>query len=560
MLLNMHIKNIVLIDELDIDFEKGLNILTGETGAGKSMIVGSLGIGLGGKFSRELLRNPNEDGLVELCFSVDSDSVGKELSALEIEPTQEGEILISRRLSGSRVVNRINDITVTASKVKAVSECLMNLHAQHEQQTLLKPAKHLEILDAFGNSILPLKQRVAACYREYDAVREQLDSMTMDSAERTKRQDFIQYEMNEISEAHLTVGEDDALEAFYKKMNSARDIIAIAGEVYDITGYEKNNSAGNDISRALQSLKRLNSYDHDAEGIVSMLTDIDALMNDFNRELSEYMSDMEFDPTVYEETEERLNLINHLKAKYGRTVEEILITYDNLAAEYENLQQYDETVERLTREKSRLFEELVKKSDLLTAERKAQAVKLCRLIEDALKELNFSQVIFNMKFEETREYSANGHDAACFMISTNVGEPERPLYEVASGGELSRIMLAVKSCLANEEDTPTLVFDEVDVGISGITAQKVARMMRKIARTHQVISITHLPQIAAMADVNYLIYKKVVNNKTITDICKLDKEGAVLEIARLLGGENQTDNVISSAREMKGLADTEKIY
>ncbi len=559
MLLNMHIKNIVLIDELDINFEKGLNILTGETGAGKSIIVGSLGIGLGGKFQRDILRNPEEDGLVELAFWVDSDHIRNRLKALDIEPTEENEILISRRLNGSRVINRINDVTVTAAKIKAVAEVMMNLHAQHEQQTLLKPAKHLEILDSFSEKLIPLKQQVAESYRAYAEVKEKLEAMNMDSKERAKRLDYIQYEIKEIEAAGLSIGEEEELEALYKRIKNARDIISLSGEVYEITGYERGSSAGNEISRALQTLRKLSSYDEGAEGIISMLVDIDALMNDFNREISEYMADLEFDEAAYQETEERLDIIHNLEAKYGKTIEEVLHTYDSLVEEYKELQKYDETLEALKQQEKISYQALEEQSGKLTAERKKQAELLCGRITDALKELNFSQVIFRMEFEETREYSANGHDAACFMISTNVGEKERPLYEVASGGELSRVMLAIKSCFASAEDTPTLVFDEIDVGISGITAQRVARMMAKLSSTHQVISITHLPQIAAMADVNYLIRKSVIENKTVTDICKLNREGAELELARLLGGENITEQVLSSAKEMKSLAEKEKL-
>ena len=559
MLRNMHIKNIVLIDELDIDLESGLNILTGETGAGKSIIVEALGIGLGGRFSKELLRYPEETGLVELTFSVEKDSVKNGLLSLEITP-EDGEILISRKLSGGRVINRINDETVTLGKIKAAAEILINLHAQHEQQTLLKASKHLEILDTFSDEILVQKNKTKEAYQAYANVREQLLNMQMDAGERTKRMDFLQFEIREIGEAHLRFGEDTELEEFYKKIKNAKDILSAAGEVYDITGYENNRSAGNEISHALQTLKKILNYDPAAEGMVSMLTDIDALTNDFNRELKEYISDMEFDPSVFEKTEERLNDINRLKAKYGRTIDEILAAKDGFEKEYEELCRYEETLRSLQRKEEKANEELIRESDILTELRKKHSVFLCEKIKEALKELNFSQVIFYMKFEDAKEYSANGHDEACFMISTNVGEAERPLYEVASGGELSRVMLAIKSCFADTEDTPTLVFDEVDVGISGITAQKVARMLQKIAAAHQVISITHLAQIAAMADVNYKIDKKVVNNKTVTEICKLDSEGAILEIARLLGGEHISEQVLSSAREMKGLADTEKLY
>lgn len=547
MLVNLHIMNLALIDELDIDFTEGLNILTGETGAGKSIIIGSIGIGLGGRFDSSLLRDEKKDGLVELIFSVDKE-LSDELCKLEID-TPDGEIVISRRCTNGRTVNRINDATVTLAKLKAVSECLISLHAQHEQRTLLKAAKHLELVDSYSEKAPLLKEEVRSLYSAFKEISEKLDGMSLNEQERIKRLDYIRYEINDIESARLSSGEDTELEALYKKVSSAQEIAEIVSEVMQLVGSDRDDSAGSKISRAVRVSQELTKLDADSEKLVSTLLDIEGLTNDFVAELSEYASDMEFEPETLRETEDRLNLINTLKSRYGRTIEDILESCENLKKEEEELSSYDEVIADLKKKQSQVYDELKKKCESLSKERKQTAKKLCKDISDAMKELNFNDVRFDMTFDET-EPGANGIDKAEFIISTNIGEDMRPLVDTASGGELSRIMLAIKSVVSEADDTPTLIFDEIDVGISGITAEKVGRMMHKLGEKRQVIAITHLPQIAAMADSAYVIEKEVVGSKTLTDIKRLDEEGRVLELARLLGGESVTDNIMQAAREM----------
>ena len=548
MLVNLHIVNLALIDELDIDLTEGLNILTGETGAGKSIIIGSIGIGLGGKFDASLLRNPEKDGLVELLFSVDR-NLAAELAKEEIE-VEDGEILISRRLTGGRSVNRINDSTVTIAKLKKIAEKLISLHAQHEQRTLLKTSKHLELVDTYDESVKELKAEVAVVYKDYKEVCDKLDGLTMDETERAKRLDYISYEINDIESARLTPGEDEELEEIFKKASNAQSIADIVSKVEASTGYEMDASAGSLISSALSDLRGLSRYDESSEELISTLTDIDALMSDFNRQLSNYISDMEFDEETLAVTENRLNLINTLKSRYGSSIEEVLATLEKLTTEKESLETYEESIKSLEKEKDELLKKLEKSADKLTKKRKETAKKLCADISDAMKDLNFNDVRFDMEFDRAENYTSNGIDVAQFIISTNVGEEMRPLAEVASGGELSRVMLAIKSVVSEAADTPTLIFDEIDVGISGITAEKVGNMMHRLSESRQIISITHLPQIAAEADTAYVIEKEVVGDKTITGIRRLDDEGRVMELARLLGGASVTDSVLATAREM----------
>jgi len=553
MLVNLHILNIALIDELDISLEPGLNVLTGETGAGKSIIVGSIGIGLGGTLSRDMLRDKDKDGVVELLFSVEED-VAERLRALEIE-TPDGELLISRKCTGGRTINRINDNTVTLAKLRAVAAVLMALHAQHEQRTLHTPSKHLDIIDSSSTEVQAKKEEVRAAYAEYKAVADKLAGMNTDESERAKRLDFLGYEISEIEAARLKPGEDSDLEEFYKTASCAESIAEITSEIHRLTGYDSDTTAGSQLSRAVRAAAMLGKYDSSdtAADIEKQLSDIEGLLNDFNRSLSDYMMSTDFSEEELRTAEERLDLINSLKLKYARTtqsVEEILEYKEGAEKERDTLLDFDDTLERLKSEETAALEHLTKLSDELTQIRRSAADELCRDVSAALESLNFARSDFEMRFDPAGTYGPNGHDKAEFYISTNVGEDMRPLAEVASGGELSRIMLAIKSTLSDAEDTPTIIFDEIDTGISGITAQRVGDMMKKLSETHQLITITHLPQIAAKADSAYVIEKSVEGDRTVTGIRHLDDEGRVLELARLLGGDKITDSVLESAREM----------
>ena len=560
MLLTMHIKNIALIEEIDIDFHDQLNILTGETGAGKSIIIGSLGICLGGKFPKELLRDETKDGLVELAFSVEQPAIREALEAMEVEVDEQDELLISRRLSpNGRTVNRVNDTTVTISRLKDIASLLIDLHAQHEQQTLLKPAKHLEILDRFGGEdIQMLKKQVQEDYHSYRELEEEKKRGSMDEAERNKRVDFLKYQIKEIQDAKLVEGEDEQLEHQYKKAVNAKEILQYANDIYAMTGYGAA-SAAEQLGRAIRDMRRLIELAEAVTDASNILQDADGLRADFTREISEYMKDMEFDESDFHEMERRLDQINSLKAKYGNSISEILESLASFEKEYETLSGYDAYIKELSEKWKKQTAKLEASSRALSEKRRALAEKLCAKIRESLEDMNFNMVRFEMRFETAPVYSANGYDDACFYISTNVGETMRPLQEVASGGELSRIMLAMKSCLANQDDTPTLVFDEIDVGISGRTAQKVAEKMSILSRHHQVICITHLPQIAAMADAHYLIEKNVENEKTISSIRLLSKEEEIEELARLIGGAKITETTIHTVTEMKGLAEQAKI-
>lgn len=559
MLLNVHIKNIALIDDANVNFTDNLNILTGETGAGKSIIMGALKIGMGDKLPKDIVREPDKEGFCQLLFLVDDPQVIEQIRDLGVEPSEDGEILITRRINNSRTINTINDMAVTAAKLREVSALLIDMHTQHQQQTLLKKAEHMKLLDKYGRaSIDPLKQKVAEYHREYVTLRREMDELSMDEAERSRKVEFLKYQIAEIESANIKTGEDEDVEHQYNRMVNSRDIVAAASDVYSVTGYESSSSAGNEIGRALASMKGIKDLDGEIDGLYSQLENIDALLNDFNVELNDYMQSMDFDDSEFRSVESRLDVINDIKGKYGSTVEEVFKYLEDNRKEYERLSEYDEYIAGLSDKIKKAEKAMLKAADALTAERQKQAENLCRDIRDALADLSFMEVRFDMVFDRLPECTANGIDDCYFVISTNVGEKMRPLYDVASGGELSRIMLAIKSCMASEDNIGTLVFDEIDVGISGRAAQKVAEKMAVISRSHQVISITHLPQIAAMADSHYLIEKSADEGKTVTRIVRLNDEESTEEIARLLGGVTITEAVMSNAREMKQMAEKTK--
>lgn len=561
MLLNVHIKNIALIDDANVNFTDNLNILTGETGAGKSIIMGALKIGMGDKLPKDIVREAGKEGFCQLLFLVDDESVLEQIRQLGVEPTEDGEILITRRIVNSRTINTINDMAVTAARLREVSALLIDMHTQHQQQTLLKKNEHMKLLDKFGRAAIePLKREVAQRHADYTELVDQMDKLSMDEAERSRRAEFLKYQIAEIESANVKAGEDEDIEHQYNKMVNSRDIVAAASEVYSVTGYENQSSAGNEIGRVLVNLKGIKELDDEIDGLYSQLENIDALLNDFNVELSNYMQSMNFDDSEFREVESRLDVINDIKGKYGSTVDEVNRYLEESKAEYEKLSEYDEYIAELSGKINKAKKLMIDAADKLSAERKKQAKLMCKEIKTALSDLSFMQVDFDMVFDRLSECTANGIDDCYFVISTNVGEKLRPLYDVASGGELSRIMLAVKSCMAAEDNIGTLVFDEIDVGISGRAAQAVAEKMALISRKHQVISITHLPQIAAMADSHYLIEKSADEGKTVTKIVRLSDAESITEIARLLGGASITDAVMSNALEMKQMAEKTKKY
>ena len=558
MLENLHVKNLALIDESEVDFGPGLNILTGETGAGKSILMGSVGLALGGRYSADMLRSGASSGLVELTFSVEDEEIRKKLEQMDIIP-EDGQVTLSRKLMGGRSISRINGETVSMSALKEAAGLLIDIHGQHDSQTLLNRRNHLALLDLYADDeTRPVKAELSEAYRTYQEMSGKLMDSVMDEESRRRELSLSEFEVSEIEEAALIQGEDEELEHLYRRMTESRNITEAVAETYQYTAEDASGNASDCLSRAIRAFQDVSGFDDKSGELYSQLLDVDSLLNDFNRELSEYAKNFEFSDEEFSETEERLNLINHLKAKYGKTLSDIQEYCEKKKQRIEELNDYDAYIKDLEEKKDKAYRKVKKISLELHKIREKNASVFSEEIRRQMSELNFLDTRLEMRVSDTGHYSASGSDEAEFYLAVNPGEPLRSLANIASGGELSRIMLAVKTVLADKEDTPTLIFDEIDTGISGITADKVSEKLRLIAGSRQVICITHLPQIAAAADVHFLIEKSAGKKSVQTRIERLDEESSVKELARMLGGSKVTDTILESAREMKDLAKCER--
>lgn len=556
MLENLHVKNLALIEEEDITFLDGLHILSGETGAGKSIILGALGLALGGKVSKDMLRDPGKEALVEAVFRITRDSQRKQLAELDIEPYDD-EVILSRKITESRSVAKINGEMVPAIKMKEVGDIFLDIHGQNDHQSLLHKKKHLEMLDEYAkNEVGPLKERMQTAYKTYAAKQQEWKEANQLDGDREREISFLEYEIKEITEANLEIGEDARFENQYRRLSNSKRIMEALSEAYQQTS--GSDGASEQVGRAVQRLHQILSYDEALEPMFESLNDIDSLLADFNRDLSQYMAEAEFDEEMFAQIDGRLNEINRLKDKYGATIEDILAAKQEKEDRLEKLMHHEAYLAKLTQALNDAKKEAEDAAFALSGMRKRYAKELSGKVEEALMDLNFLDVHFSMEFLQTDHIGADGYDDAQFMIRTNPGEPIRPLKDIASGGEMSRIMLAIKTVLAEHDDIDTLIFDEIDAGISGRTAQAVSEKLHLVAKEHQVICITHLPQIAAMADHHYLIQKDVVGNETISSIEALSYHDSIKELARMLGGTTITQTVLDNAKEMKDLAQGKK--
>lgn len=556
MLENLHVKNLALIEEEDITFLDGLHILSGETGAGKSIILGALGLALGGKVSKEMLRDGDKEALVEAVFRVTRESQRKQLAALDVEPYDD-QIILSRKITESRSVAKINGEMVPAVKMKQVGDIFLDIHGQNDHQSLLHKKKHLEMLDEYAKSeVQPLKERMQTAYKRYAQKQQEWQDADRMDGDREREISFLEYEIHEIADANLQVGEDERFENQYRRLSNSKRIMEALGEAQQMSAGV--DGASDQIGRAIQRLHQVVVYDEALSPMLDSLSDIDSLLSDFNRDLSQYMSEAEFDEELFAQIDGRLNEINRLKDKYGSTIEQILAAKEEKEERLQKLQHYEAYLVKLSEECKQAKKEAEDAAFALSSMRQHYAKELSKKVEDALLDLNFLDVHFSMEFLQAEKIGMDGYDDAQFMIRTNPGEPIRPLKDIASGGEMSRIMLAIKTVLAEHDDIDTLIFDEIDAGISGRTAQAVSEKLHLVAKKHQVICITHLPQIAAMADHHYLIQKDVIGNETISSIEALSYHDSIKELARMLGGTTITQTVLDNAKEMKELAQQKK--
>jgi len=555
MLQSLHVKNLALMEETEVEFGRGLNILTGETGAGKSLLLGSVNLALGGKFEKEMLRKGRDSALVELTFASGEPKVTEKLLALELTPEEDGTVTISRKMQVGKSVYRVNGEIVTAKQVRELSELLIDIHGQHEHQSLLNKKKHMEILDAYcGEEYGEPAEAVEKAFRECRQLRRSLEEEAMDEEAKAKEAALAEFELREIEQANLVCGEDEELERRYRLMVNSKRITESLVESYQYTGTEFEGAAGGALSRALRALRNVSALDQRLSELEEQLSQIDSLLADYNRDLAEYMDDCEFDSEDFAAVEERLNLVNRLKEKYGDTIEEILAYGQERKQLLEKLEDYDAYMEQLSKKLAAAEKNLDKACGRLSKVRRKNADVLTKLLTEALVHLNFLTVEFQIAVRPGQTVTAKGYDDVEFLISTNPGEPLKPLGQVASGGELSRVMLAIKTVLAGRDSIDTLIFDEIDSGISGRTAWRVSEQLDSVAHAHQVICITHLPQIAAMSDRHFVIEKSSTQDNTITDIRVLEEEESLGELARLLGSDTLTESALSNAREMRAQA------
>lgn len=552
MLLGMHVKNLALIDETEVEFQEGLNILTGETGAGKSIIIGSMNLALGEKVPKELLKE-QKDAYVELVFSIDHPDTRAILQENEID-FEEDVLILSRKISNGRSVGKINGVSAPATLIRQLAGTCIHLYGQQEHATLLHKANHLDILDSYGGDhLLVLKKQVASCFDQYQVAHKKFLEANLNEDQRAKELELLQFEINELEQTNLTLNEDEQLEVEFQRLQAGHKILNNLGVVYELTSQSDYNISDL-MNRAMKELQLVSGYDPKVNGFYQTLQSIEESLNDMNLDIQKYLMDADFSDERYQEVEQRLNLLNHLKDKYRCSLKDLLELLNQKIKRSQELENYEMFIQTCRNELDDATKKIEDACVNLSELRRTQAQQFVDEIKKEMSELNFLDVKIHMEFAVAKDYTREGNDIVEFYISLNPGEKEKPLAQVASGGELSRIMLAIKSVLAEKEEIPTIIFDEIDAGISGRTAQMVSEKLHRIGKRSQVICITHLPQIAAMADAHYQIEKSVEDESTVSRISALNEDGILDELARMLGGAQITETVYASAREMKALA------
>ena len=552
MLDRLMVKDLALIEKSVVEFGPGLNILTGETGAGKSILLGSIQLALGQKANKDMIRHGSEQALIELSFSLGEEKEAelKELEEdLEIE---EGSLIVRRKISEKKSENRVNDLSVTLAKLREISGELLDLHGQHEHHSLLREGAHLAILDSFmtrrGGSVL---SEVKAAYENYREKKKKVEAYSIPEEERKRELDFLQFELEELSSANLKPGEEEQLSKDYAVYENRDRLKSLLLRVQE-------ELADRDFHGPVKNLEEAVTFDESLKNVLDTAYELEAVGEDCLRAVEHYLDHSEMDEEKFFLLGERLDTIRSLMMKYGGTEEKALEALSQKEERLRFLTDYEKEKALMEEALARSEEELREKAERLSLERKKTAKELEERIQQEMQELGFLDTRFTFRFEKKKEISEKGFDEVESYVSLNPGEPLRPLREVGSGGELSRIMLSIKTVLADTDAVPTLILDEIDTGISGRTAEKVGEKLEKIAKNHQVILITHLPQIAAKADRHFLIEKNVQEGKTKTEIHALNEEASVKELARLLGGEELTEAALQNARSLKAKAKEKK--
>lgn len=547
MIESLRVENLALIEREEIEFTEGLNVLTGETGAGKSIILGALDLALGGKADRGMIRDTGREAYVEAVFSLD-DAEEARLKAADFEP-EDGQLILSRKIREGKSQARINGETVPAARLKKAGELLIDIYGQNEHQSLSDPRKHLALLDEFVKKDLdPVIAEITPVYRQYTALKKELSEADIDEAQQKRDISYYTHVSEEIAEADIKPGEDAELEASYRRMSGSEKVAKSLSEVQNLL-FEGDDVLER-IGESQRSLSAIADYDSSVSELSQTLSDAYDILESFSHELVSTAENLTFDPAEFDEVTRRLDLINDLKQKYGQTIEDIYAARDEADRKLEQLQDHENYVAGLEKKLSDTSKTLDKLCENAENIRKNGAEQLSEKVRGSLKNLNFLKADFEVSISR-KNYTERGFNDGQFLISTNPGEPLKPLSEVASGGEMSRIMLALKTVLASADDIRTMIFDEIDTGISGRTASAVARELKKVSVGRQVILITHLPQIAALSDRHFLIEKSATTDSTVSSIRPLTEEEIVTELARMLGGDRITDAIVESARQLR---------
>lgn len=550
MLKSLSIQNIAVIEKAEIEFSKGLNVLTGETGAGKSIIIDSINAILGERTSRELVRSGCENAFVSAYFEDVDDCVNALLDELGIEKEVDNSLVISRKISAQgKSVFRINGVQVTASMLKTLGVLLINIHGQHDSQALLNPDEHFKFLDSYAN-ISPLLNEYKASFRELLTVRRRLKELTADADDRDKQIELLDYQINELSQADIKLGEWDELKQRKELILNSQSITQALTDLN--IAFSGNDDVMGVISTVLSVAKSVSSVSQNDTELKQILEKLEALSDNCEtiKDLAqEKLDSIDFQPDELDKIEERLALLYDFSNKYGETEQDMLYYLENAINRRKSFDNSDEELEKLNAQYDEAFSTTVSLSQKLTAERKSAAHRLSEEICEQLMYLDMPKTIFSVDFQKGN-LSSNGEDKIEFLISTNPGEPPKPLAKIASGGELSRIMLAIKSIIAKNDSVQTLIFDEIDTGVSGKASRKIGLKLREVGESTQVICVTHSAQIASVADNHLLIEKKYDEQSTFTSVRPLDYQGRKYELARIMGGLEITDSLLTTAEEM----------
>ena len=557
MLLELNIENFAIIDKISISFSKGLNVMTGETGAGKSIIIDAVGTLIGGRATKEYVRSGSEKAVVEALFDIGSlTEIIKVLNDYGIDKEPDNTMLLTREIySSGKSTTRVNGRTVTLNMLKDITNKLVDIHGQHEHQSLLSWENHILIIDSLGGSkIQEIKKNFKEGYNKLLEYKSKLNKLSYDDKERERQIDLYGFQLEEIDNAQLTSYDEEEIIKKFNTLSNTEEIIKTLANVLEVINSSdyNNRSVIDSLNHLGVQLQKVSKYDKELDSYGNIISSSIYQLQDLCGEIRSYQEkvELEYDEAKIIELEERINLINKLKRKYGNTIEEIIKYRNEISTNLDFLINSEKEIAKLKKEIEKIEEDLYSMASDLSIERQNVSSVIEKQITEELKDLNMNNVTFKSNIDKLNYFNSNGLDRLEFLISTNLGEPLKPLSKIASGGEMSRIMLAFKKILAHIDHIPCLIFDEIDTGISGRTAQIVGEKISEIARTHQVFCITHLPQIAAMADQHFLINKSIKNSKTTTNIFRLNHNEQIEELSRLLGGVNLTDTTKLHAKEM----------